>query len=65
MNPVVLGISDSIVSDFPDEYKEWTGERMVLEHYKNSIYDLLEFLEMKPETLKEILTDFVSIEPAS
>ncbi|EMP07437.1 hypothetical protein LEP1GSC124_2527 [Leptospira interrogans serovar Pyrogenes str. 200701872] len=65
MNPVVLGISDSIASDFPDEYKEWTGERKVLEHYKKSIYDLLEFLEMKPETLKEILTDFVSIEPAS
>lgn len=65
MNPVVLGVSDSIASDFPDEYKEWTGERKVLEHYKKSIYDLLEFLEMKPETLKEILTDFVSIEPAS
>lgn len=34
MNPVVLGISDSIASDFPDEYKEWTGEIKVLEHYK-------------------------------
>ncbi|EMO55222.1 thiolase family protein [Leptospira noguchii] len=65
MNPVVLGVSDSITSDFSEEYKEWTGEKKVLEHYKKSIFDLLEFLEMKPETLKEILTDFISIEPAS
>lgn len=65
MNPVLLGISDSIASDFSEDYKGWSGERRVLEHYKKSIYDLLQFLEMKPETLKDILTDFVSIEPAS
>ncbi|WP_061249293.1 thiolase C-terminal domain-containing protein [Leptospira alstonii] len=65
MSPVLLGISDSVASDFSEEYKEWSGERKVLEHYKKSISDLLEFLEMKPETLKDILTDFVSIEPAS
>ncbi|MBF3375829.1 OB-fold domain-containing protein [Leptospira borgpetersenii] len=64
-DPVLLGISDSIASDFSEDYKGWSGERRVLEHYKKSIYDLLQFLEMKPETLKDILTDFVSIEPAS
>ncbi|RHX95020.1 acetyl-CoA acetyltransferase [Leptospira yasudae] len=65
MNPVLLGVSDSVAADFPEEYKEWSGERKVLEHYKKSISDLLEFLEMKPETLRDNLTDFVSIEPAS
>ncbi|EMY77055.1 hypothetical protein LEP1GSC060_3221 [Leptospira weilii serovar Ranarum str. ICFT] len=65
MNPVLLGISDSVASDFSEEYKEWSGERKVLEHYKKSIFDLLGFLEMKPETLRGLLTDFVSIEPAS
>ncbi|XDD50410.1 thiolase family protein [Leptospira sp. WS92.C1] len=65
MNPVLLGVSDSIASDFPEEYKEWPGEKKVLEHYKKSIHDLLQFLGMKPETLQETITDFVSIEPAS
>ncbi|MBM9499851.1 thiolase family protein [Leptospira sp. 201903071] len=65
MNPVLLGISDSVANDFPEEYKEWSGEKKVLEHYKKSISDLLQFLEMKPELLQSILTDFVSIEPAS
>lgn len=65
MNPVLLGISDSIANDFPEEYKEWSGEKKVLEHYKKSISDLLQFLEMKPEVLQNLLTDFVSIEPAS
>ncbi|AOP32597.1 acetyl-CoA acetyltransferase [Leptospira tipperaryensis] len=65
MNPVLLGISDSVASDFPEEYKEWSGEKKVLEHYKKSISDLLQFLEMKPDVLQNLLTDFVSIEPAS
>ncbi|EMM86179.1 PF01796 domain protein [Leptospira santarosai str. 2000027870] len=65
INPVLLGISDSVASDFSEEYKEWSEERKLLEHYKKSISDLLQFLEMKPETFGDILTDFVSIEPAS
>ncbi|TGK28170.1 thiolase family protein [Leptospira gomenensis] len=65
VNPVLLGVSDSIASDFPNEYKEWSGEKKVLEHYKKSISNLLEFIGMSQETLRETITDFVSIEPAS
>ncbi|PJZ69945.1 acetyl-CoA acetyltransferase [Leptospira perolatii] len=65
-HPVLLGVADSTIQDFPEsEYKDWTGDKKVLQHYKKSLAALLDFLEMTPEFLKKEITDFVSIEPAS
>ncbi len=65
-HPVLLGVADSTTKDFIEsEYKEWSGSEKVFHHYKKSIGTLLDFLEMKNETLAAQITDFVSIEAAS
>lgn len=66
MIPRILGVSDSIRKDFPeDSYASWTNEEKVMALYRKSIRDLCDFLSLKEENLREELTDFVSIEPAS
>ncbi len=64
MNPVLLGVCDTIESDIPG-YETLDPQEKYFQLLQSSIQGLLEFISPKPLQALESITDYVSIEAAA
>lgn len=64
MNPIILGVSDTIDTDI-DDYHSLSNEKKYFSLLGESIDKLLSFLKLDPSEFQSIITDYVSIEAAA
>lgn len=64
MNPILLGVADSIVDDFEkSEYASLSAQERIDGLLGMAVRRLFDFLEMRVECANDVITDFISFGP--
>ncbi len=64
MDPLILGVSDSIADDFDKEaYKAKNGPEKIDALLGAAVNRLFDFLEFHPHAARELITDLIASAP--